>query len=928
MSIVAWLRRLTGRRLDDDDFKEEIRAHLAIAEDEHVADGTDRQAAHYAALKEFGNVTLTTEAARRVWIPWWLEVLWDLTSDVRYAIRALAKNQAFSLTVVGVLTLGIGLNAAVFTILKSLALTPIAGADGSARLAVVFGETSAGRQVRVSYPDYQYLRDHHRAFSGVFGSALATVNLGRGRSARQIWGELVTGNYFQVLGVRAGRGRTLLPSDEVAPGRHPVIVISDGLWRRDFGADPEIVGKTLEINNDRLTVVGVADPSFHGTTVVYDVEVFIPVMMAPELGFRFGSQQTTPSGVFSDRRASVFYPQGYLRPGTTLANAAAETEALWAVLSRDRPGTDAAARLRVVRFWQTPHGAPIIVLPTLIVLIAMGLLVLLIACSNIAGLVLVRGVSRRGEIAVRLALGATRTRIVRLLIVENLVLAVPGALLGILLARRVIPVLVGYAEWLAAPERIFFNIELDSLVIGFAALVACGSALLFGFVPALQSSRVDLVSVINADASPRGAARGRLRAGLVVAQVAVSLLLLVGAGLVMRSLEAARGANPGFDQHHVTTLAVDVKQNAYDESHGRVFYRQLLDTARADPEIESATLAAYNPLAFLETRPERVTIESYEPRRGEDVSFMSNTIGPDYFRTLRIPLMAGRAFEDRDDETAAPVAVVNSTLAQRFWGSAAHAIGKRIRVALSTGSGQAPSTGSGQALSTSSGQAPWRTVIGVAADVKYFRINEAPRPYVYLPFLQSYRSSMILYTRGSSVPGASSRAKSRDDRLVDQARACVAALDADLPILYARPMADTTRGALILFDLSAAMLFLFGVAGMALAAMGTYGLVSYTVKQSTHEIGIRMALGASGLSVVRMFLGRGLRLGAIGAALGIVAAFGLTRLLGSVLFGVSTTDAISFTRALAVVLGVVVVATLVPAWRASRIDPLTALRHQ
>jgi putative ABC transport system permease protein len=889
MSIVAWLRRLTGRRLDDDDFKEEIRAHLAIAEDEHVADGTDRQAAHYAALKEFGNVTLTTEAARRVWIPWWLEVLWDLTSDVRYAIRALAKNQAFSLTVVGVLTLGIGLNAAVFTILKSLALTPIAGADGSARLAVVFGETSAGRQVRVSYPDYQYLRDHHRAFSGVFGSALATVNLGRGRSARQIWGELVTGNYFQVLGVRAGRGRTLLPSDEVAPGRHP---------------------------------------SFHGTTVVYDVEVFIPVMMAPELGFRFGSQQTTPSGVFSDRRASVFYPQGYLRPGTTLANAAAETEALWAVLSRDRPGTDAAARLRVVRFWQTPHGAPIIVLPTLIVLIAMGLLVLLIACSNIAGLVLVRGVSRRGEIAVRLALGATRTRIVRLLIVENLVLAVPGALLGILLARRVIPVLVGYAEWLAAPERIFFNIELDSLVIGFAALVACGSALLFGFVPALQSSRVDLVSVINADASPRGAARGRLRAGLVVAQVAVSLLLLVGAGLVMRSLEAARGANPGFDQHHVTTLAVDVKQNAYDESHGRVFYRQLLDTARADPEIESATLAAYNPLAFLETRPERVTIESYEPRRGEDVSFMSNTIGPDYFRTLRIPLMAGRAFEDRDDETAAPVAVVNSTLAQRFWGSAAHAIGKRIRVALSTGSGQAPSTGSGQALSTSSGQAPWRTVIGVAADVKYFRINEAPRPYVYLPFLQSYRSSMILYTRGSSVPGASSRAKSRDDRLVDQARACVAALDADLPILYARPMADTTRGALILFDLSAAMLFLFGVAGMALAAMGTYGLVSYTVKQSTHEIGIRMALGASGLSVVRMFLGRGLRLGAIGAALGIVAAFGLTRLLGSVLFGVSTTDAISFTRALAVVLGVVVVATLVPAWRASRIDPLTALRHQ
>ncbi len=278
-----------------------------------------------------------------------------------------------------------------------------------------------------------------------------------------------------------------------------------------------------------------ADSTFYGTTVVYEVEVFLPVMMAPQLGFNFGSQQSTPSGILSDRRAPLVMPQGYLRPGTTLASAAAQTDGLWATLSRDRPLTDAAERLRVVRFWQNPNGAPMIVLPTLSVLIAMGLLVLMVACSNIAGLVLVRGLSRRGEIAVRQALGATRTRIVRLLIVENLVLALPGALLGVLLAQSGIPVLVAYAEWLAAPDRIFFNIEVDRLVMGFAVLVACGSVLVFGFVPALQSSRVDLVSVINEDASPRGAPRGRLRAGLVVAQVAVSLLLLVGAGLVWRS---------------------------------------------------------------------------------------------------------------------------------------------------------------------------------------------------------------------------------------------------------------------------------------------------------------------------------------------------------------------------------------------------------
>ncbi|HWF84515.1 MAG TPA: ABC transporter permease [Vicinamibacterales bacterium] len=896
MSIRAWLKGFARRRLDDDDFEEEIRAHLAISADERMADGADRQTARQASLKEFGNVTLTTEAARGVWTPWWVDALHDQVSDLRYAIRNLAKNPVFSLTVVGVLALGIGLNAAVFTMLKSMAFSPIAGVSGSARLSVIYGETSSGRPVRLSYSDYQFLRDHDEAFSGLFGSSPFKPTLGRGRNARQIWGELVTGNYFQTLGVRAELGRTLLPSDEAAPGRQPVIVLSDGLWRRDFDADSSIVGRTVDINNHPLTVVGVADPTFHGTTVVYDVEAFVPVTMAPELGFKFGSQKSTPSGILADRGASVFYPEGYLRSPTTRANASAQADALWATLSHDRPLTEAAQRLRVVPFWRTPYGAPITLLPTLGVLGAMALLVLLIACANIAGLVLVRGLSRRGEIAVRLALGATRTRIIRLLLVEDLVLALPGAVLGVVLAWRGIPVLVGYADLLAAPERVSFNIGVDGLVIGFAVLVACGSALVRGFVPALQSTRVDLITAINEDASPRGASPGRLRAGLVVTQVAVSLLLLVGAGLATRSVEAARRAYPGFDADHVTAVAVDVTPNGYDAARGRLFYRKLLDAARADPGVESVTLAAYTPLGFLDTPVRRVAIDGYESSRGEDLAFMSNTIGPDYFRTLRIPVMAGRAFEDRDDDAAAPVAVVNMTFAQRFWGSAANGIGKRVHV----------------------GDGEWRTVIGVAGDVKYSRINESPRPYVYLPFLQSYRSSMILQTHGAAPV----------DLLVKQARDCVAALDRDMPILYARSMPEERRGALILFDLTASMLFVFGAAGMALAAMGTYGLVSYLARHSTHEIGIRMALGASGRSVVLALLGRGLRLGAIGAAIGVVAALAAGRLLGSALFGVSATDVISFARALTVVLGGVVVASLVPAWRAARVNPLTALRHQ
>jgi predicted permease len=891
VGLWSWLKR---HRLDEDDLREEIRVHLSMAAEERIADGADASEARLASLKDFGNVTLTTEAARRVWTPRWMDSVTDLVSDVRYAIRNLAKKPVFACTVIAVLTLGIGLNAAVFTMLKSLALNPLAGVSGSARMAVVFTETSTGRAIPLSYPDYQYIRDHDAAFSGLFGSTVATVTLGRGRNAHPAFAELVTASYFNVLGVNAALGRTLVPSDET--GAAAVVVLSDGLWRRDFGADPLIVGRTVEINNRQLTVAGVAAPSFHGTIVSYDVEAFIPITVAPQLGFRFESRETTPSGILGDKRAAVIWAHGRLRPGTSMAAAAAQTQALWPALSQDRPLADAAQQVRVVPFWRSPNGAQTYVLPTLVVLTGMGLLVLMIACANISGLVLVRGFSRRGEIAVRLALGATRLRIMRLLIVENLVLAVPGAVFGVLLALRGIPLLVGYAQLLAAPERVFFNIALDQFVIAFAVLVACGSALIFGFVPALQSSRVDLVTVINEDASPRGAARGRLRTALVVAQVAVSLQLLVGAGLATRSVDAARSAYPGFDARQVTSVTVDVRQNAYDEPRGRVFYRKLLDTARADPAVESATLAAYTPLALVDTRTQRVAIDGYAPRRGEDLAFMSNTVGPDYFRTLRIRFVAGREFEDRDDETGTPVAIVNETLAQRFWGGAAAAVGKRIRV----------------------NDGSWRTVVGVAGDVKYLRIDETPRPYLYLPLMQAYRSSMTLHTTGSE----------QIDRLVERARGYVTSLDPELPIQAARPMSHLMKGAFLFFDLTATMLFVFGAVGTVLAAMGTYGLVSYTVKQRTHEIGIRMALGATRRKVVRDFLGRGLRLGAIGAGIGVVAALALGRLLSGVLFGVTAADPVSFSRALGVVLGVVLMATVFPAWRASRINPLAALRHQ
>jgi len=880
---------------NDDDLQEEIRAHLAMAAKDRMDDGADPNAARQASVKEFGNVTLIREEARRVWTPRWVDTVRDIVSDVRYAVRSLAKSPVFSLTVIGVLTLGIAVNASVFTMVKSIALTPLAGVANASGIRVIHGETSAGRDVGLSYPDYQYLRDHDTSFNGLFAHRFVTVTMGRGRNAHPAFGEAVTGNYFERLGVRAELGRTLTNDDETAPGRPSVAVISHALWSREFSSDPAIVGKSIEINNQQLTIVGVSDRSFHGMIVSYDVDVFIPVMIAPTLGVTFSSNGTTPSEILSDQRANVLYVFGWLRPGVSMKQAAAQNDAMWADVSRGRSLEGGMTRMALVPFLRYPGSAQATVFPMLVALSAMGLLVLLIACANIGGLVVVRGVTRRGEIALRLALGASRIRIVRLLIVENLVLAIPGAFLGVVLAGLAMPYLLGFAVAMAAPNRLFFNMQTDLLVIGFAALVACSSALIFGFAPALRSARVDLVSVMKEDGA-RGTARSGFRSALVIAQGAVSLLLLVGAGLVTRSLEAAQRADRGYSADHVTALNMDLKANGYDEARGRAFCHKLLEAARAEPGVESASLATFLPMAFLETRSSKVAIEGYQPARDEDLSMLTNTVASDYFKTLRIHVVAGREFVDADDETGEPVAVVNKTLADKFWGGADQALGKRVRLA----------------------DGDWRKVVGVAADIKYIRVNDAPRPYIYVPLFQSYKSGMALHTRGAAST----------DVLVDQARKTIASIDDDLPLIAARSLNDSTRGALIFYTFMSSMLFIFGVAGMALAAMGTYGLVSYTVKQSTHEIGIRMALGASGLDVVRRFVGRGLRLGAIGIAIGVFAAFGLGKVLQNVLFGVSPTDAVSFARALAIVLLVVALATLLPSWRASRTDPLKALRHQ
>jgi macrolide transport system ATP-binding/permease protein len=888
MGLRDWL----FRRRQDEDLEDEIRAHLSMAARDRLdalptPTSDEERAARLAALKEFGNVTLTREAARHAWGGRWREWVIDLGQDVRYACRVLGRSPGYALVVIVVLALGIGANVAVFSLFKGVALRPLPGVTDSGTLGVLVARTGAGRITPLSHPDFRDLRDQATLFAGLAGTTQDSFAVGLETGGQRVLGEMVTGNYFQVLGVRAHLGRTLLPSDDVAPGKHPVVVVSDAMWKRLLGADPAIVGKTILINRHPLTVVGVTEPDFRGSVVGVLTHVFIPVMMQPQI----------QRDVLGQRQISAIWGLGRLAGGASIDEAASQIDVLWTRLATAFPDRPIEQRATVIPMWQSPFGSQTYMLPAVLMMSAMGGLLLLIVCANVANLVLVRGLTRRGEIAARLALGASRRRILRLLFVESAVLAAPGGIAGLLLARTLLPLVFANSPTTASvgiPET-YVDVSTDGLVVGFALLVSGGTALLFGFAPALRSTHVDLASVMKDDLSPRGGSRGRLRSILVVSQVAVSLLLLVTTGLVIRSLDAARTADIGFSQEGVGFLSMHRVDNR-DSEIERTFYRSVLDAVSLEPGIDSVSLSHRRLLTLVDGRSRPVAIEGYVPREDEDTTFLIDAIAPSYFHTLRIPLLAGRDFERRDSSTADPIAIVNETLARRFWSGADAALGKRLRLS----------------------NTEWRTIVGVARDVKYARVTEDPRPHVYLPFEQYLTPDLTLLVRSASLSPA----------LIEKVRARVLAIDPAVPIVASGLLRDQTRLSLSIYEMASTVLMAFGAVAVLLTSLGTYGLVSYAARQSTHEIGIRIAIGANRTHVIRRFLQRGLLLGGFGALFGFALSLALTRLLAGILYGVSATDAMSFTVAFAAVLISVFAASLVPAWRASRIDPIAALRHR
>ncbi len=813
----------------------------------------------------------------------------NLLQDIRYGWRRLWASPGFTLVAVVSLALGIGANTAIFTLVNTVLLRPLPVKDPE-RLVSVFPFEADGSVGAFSYPDYRDFRDRNEVFSGLYVQRFAPLSLSRDGQNERVWGYMVSGNYFDVLGVEAARGRTFLPEEDRTPLAHPVAVLSHASWQQRFGGDPQIVGRTIDLNGHAFTVVGVAPEGFNGAEIAYTPELWVPVQM---------QEWIEPGNPWlEDRETHNIFAAGRLKDGVTHEQAVSGLNAVARQLGEEHPETNEGLRVLL-----TPPGLihPILRGPIIGftgALMGVVALVLLIACTNLANLLLARATERRKEIAIRLALGASRLRLVRQLLTESVLLALAGGVAGWLLAMWVVDTVEAFKPPVNFPLTIELNI--DWRVFGFSLLASVATGILFGLAPALQSTKPELVAALK-DAAPQGGSRrSRLRSSLIVAQVALSLVLLVAAGLVLRTLRHVQTVSPGFDAENAFQMSVDVGLQGYDEARGRQFYRQLVERVRAIPGVESAAVASFVPLS-LNYNSRDVFVEGEAAARGANIpNAMNASVGPGYFDAMGVTLVGGRAFTERDTEDAPGVIIVNEAFARRFFPGpdpVASALGRRVG---------------------HDAEGPWMEIVGVARDGKYFSISEAPRPFMFTPMEQDYQSSAILVVRSEGDPRP----------LVGAAREEVRRLDAKLPVFDVKTMTEHMGISLFPTRVAAALLGAFGLLALTLSAVGIYGVMSYSVAQRTHEIGVRMALGARPRDVLRLVVGQGMALAAVGVLIGLAAALAATRVLAGLFYGVSASDPATFAFVTALLGGVAFLACYVPARRATKVDPMIALRYE
>jgi predicted permease len=810
-----------------------------------------------------------------------------LFQDLRYALRSLRRSPGLVAAVVLSLAVGIGANSTVFSLVSAVALRPMP-AHQPERLAAIYVSESDGRPYGgASYPEYRDYRDRNTAFSGLAAYTITPLSLNLDGRSQRVMGGIASGNYFQVMGTRAEIGRPLQPSDDVS-GAEPVGFLSHAAWRKRLGSDPGVVGRSLLVNGKPVTVVGVGPAEFKGAVMGLTPDLWLPIGMLETARPGGGDDLTNRGG----RWLSVL---GRLAPGVDVRRAEAQLNTVARQLGREHPATDSGRVITVLpesqaRIFPVFRGP---VLGFMAMLMIVAGLVLAVACANVAGLLLARGVARRHELGVRLALGAGRVRLVRQLLTESVVLALLGGAAGLLVALWGTDLLQAFKPPL--PLDVTLDFRPDGRVLGFTLSVSILAGLLFGLVPALQASRPDVVTTIK-NAASSGARHGRLRAALVVAQVSLALLLLVTAGLFVRGMQRARALDPGFEPDRVLAMSFDLRLHGYSVETGRPFYDHLLERVRALPAVRSASLSEHLPLGLGSQSVSLVAEGRPADERPPEVD--CDVVATGFFQTLGVPIVQGRDFLPSDREGAQSVVIVNQTLARRFW-PGQPALGKRI-------------------TTDASGSGSWMTVVGVARDGKYRSLGEAPRPYFYLPHSQNYGHEMTLVVRTEGMPREA----------VAMVQETASSLDPTLPPFEVKTLTEHLGVSLLPARLASSLLGSFGLLALLLAAVGLYGVVAHSVGQRTREIGVRMALGARPADVQALVVGQGMRLALVGMGIGLVAALALTRLASGMLYGLSPTDPATFAGIAALLAAVALLASWIPARRAARLDPIAALRHE
>lgn len=811
----------------------------------------------------------------------------NLLNDLRYAFRSLVKRPGFAVVAILTLALGIGINTTAFSLANSVFLRQLPVASPQ-NLVWIFSD----RDNRTSYPEYLEYQQQTELFDGVMAYEWMGLNLGSNGQSERVEGTLVSANYFDVLGVTAELGRTFLPDEDKTPTA--VAVISHNLWQRRFNNDPNVVGKSMVLNSVQFTIVGVAPHDFVGAEEAFPRQVWIPLMMQ-------ASVRPGPAGVstLNNRNVRSLDVIARLKHGVTLRQAQAGMNVVAGRLAQNYPESN---RDFQIALYTAGNGRPYfrtLLKPVTQILLGVVGLVLLITCANVANLLLARAAHRRKEVAIRLTLGATRFRLIRQLLTESIMLAVAGGLAGLILNFWLVSLLTALKPAVPLPVNVEFHT--DWRVLTFTLLLSILTGIVFGLVPALQASKHDLVPALKDHSQPRERRRMfSLRNALVIGQVALSIVVLIGAGLFLRSLNHARAINPGFDAEHILMLSFNTAAQKYDATKAEQFYQQLSNRVQALPGVQSVSLAQSAPLSYFYSPAfsSPVFVEGHEPAQGEEPPVVgNNTIGPDFFRTLGVPLLSGREFTDRDRKGAPQVAIVNETLVRDLFQNT-NPIGQRLRV-LS----RQPSS--------------WE-IVGVVKDSKYRSLGEDSMPYVFLPYLQSPQPAMALHVQTRGNPRELAAAVRRE----------VQALDPNLPAFNVMSLADNIDISLFPSRFGAVLLGVFGFLALLIASIGIYGVMSYGVSERTHEMGIRMALGARHGDVLRLVISQGIWLALIGVAIGAGLALALTRVVKSYLYDVSVTDPLTFIGIASLLIGVALLACYVPARRATKVDPLEALRYE